>query len=527
MSNQSYLKKVASGAFFVFLFGVLGAVVGYLLRFVLTSNLTPADYGLFYASLSLIGLFVLFKDFGLTQSLVYHISKFKAEKKFKKLKTSVFTVFLIQLFPALIITIIIFLSADFLAVNYLHLSGNILKGVLVIKFLAIAYFVEIFYTTIQSIFQGFQKIKLFAIANFCRMLFYFIITWLFISLNFSVLSPALGFLISYIFVILIFLPFVLKLIPKSAFKNEAFLCEPEKASSQKTKLGNNDRHPKRKIFDRELTKKLLFYGFPIMLSSVAGVIIGYTDTILITLFKSLEEVGIYQTAQPTAGLLWFFSGAFATVLFPLVTELKTKKIRGLEIGISLIYRYIWIIIIPFASMAFSFSAEILNLFFGSFYAQGSDVLKILAIGAIFFSIVQINGTVLNGLGKPKNYTKIVYLGAIINLVGNIILIPIIGIIGAAISTLLTYIVMFLFSFVELRKFVRIKVPVLDWTKTLIIGIISLLSVYFLKNLLVTNIFLEVFICFSVFISIFIILLFLFKIINLKEILDLIKQIIRK
>ncbi|MCK4428784.1 MAG: flippase [Candidatus Aenigmarchaeota archaeon] len=498
MENQNYLKRVASSAFFVFLFSVLGAFVAYLIRFVLTSNLTPADYGLFYASLSLVGLFAVFKDFGLTQSLVYYISKFKAEKKFKKLKTSVFTVFLIQLFPALTITIIIFLSADFLAVNYLHLSGNIFKGVLVIKFLAIAYFIQIFYTIIISIFQGFQKIKLYATANFCRMLLYFTITWLFISLNFSTLSPALGFLISYIFVILIFLPFVFKLIPR-------------------VKLS----------FSKELTKKLLFYGFPIMLSSVAGIIIGYTDTVLITLFRSLEEVGIYQTAQPTALLLWFFAGAFTTVLFPLVVELKTKKIRGLENGISLIYKYIWIIIIPFALMAFSFSTEILNLFFGSFYTQGSDVLKILAVGAIFFSIVQINGTVLNGLGKPKNYTKIVYLGAIINLAGNLILIPIIGITGAAISTLLTYLIMFFFSFVELRKFIKIKVPVLDWTKTLIIGLVSLLLIYLLKNLLVANIFLEVFICFSVSLSAFIILLVLFRIVDLKEILKLVKQIIKR
>ncbi len=498
MENQNYLKRTASGVFFVFLFGVLGAIVSYLLRFVLTSNLTPTDYGLFYASLSLIGLFGLFKNLGLGGSLVYHISKFKAEKKFKKLKASIFTIFFIRLFPALIITIILFFGAEFLAINYLHLSGNILKGVLVIKFLAIAYFVGIFPGTIQQIFKGFQIMKHFAIAKFCRILFYFVITWLFISLNFSTLSPALGFLTSYFFVILIFYFPAVKLIPK-------------------VKLD----------FSKELTKKLLFYGFPIMLSSVAGIIIGHTDTILITFFRSLPEVGIYQTARPTARLLWFFAGSFAAVLFPLVTELKTKRLKGLETGISLIYRYIWIIIIPFALMAFSFSAEILNLFFGSFYAQGSNVLKILAIGAIFFSITQINGTVLNGLGKPKNYTKIIYFGAIMNLIGNIILIPKIGIIGAAISTLLTYTVMFLFSFFELKKFVKLKVPIINWFKTLIIGIFSLLSIYLLKNLLYINVFLEVFVCFSVSILIFVGLLLFLNVMNLKEISELIKKIVKK
>ena len=161
------------------------------------------------------------------------------------------------------------------------------------------------------------------------------------------------------------------------------------------------------------------------------------------------------------------------------------------------------------------------------YAQGSSVLKILAVGALFFSITQINGTVLNGVGKPKNYTKIFYIGVVVNLIGNIILIPLIGITGAAIATLLTYMAMFLFSFTELKKFVKVTVPILDWAKTLLIGVFSLLFIYFLKNLLVINVLVEIFICFSVSIFIFFGLLVFFKIIDLKEISRLLKKIVKK
>ena len=496
MENQKYLKRVATGTIFVFIFGILTAFFGYLLRLVLTANLTPLEYGLYYSCLSLIGLFALFKDFGLNHSLIYHTSKFRTERKFKKLKTSIFTVLFIQSVPALIISIIIFLSADFLAVNYLHLSKNLLSGVFVIKFLAVAYFIQIFYGIILSVLQGFQKMKFFAVADFCRMVFYFIFTLIFISLNFAVLSPTFGFLISYIISVALFSPFVVKLIPKAKFS-----------------------------FSKELTKHLIFYGFPIMLSGAAGLIVGYTDTILITYFRGLEEVGIYQTAQPTARLLWFFSGALATVLFPLVTELE--KDGTLEKGISLIYRYVWVALIPFALMAFAFSKEILNIFFGSFYAQGFSVLKILAIGAIFFSITQINGVILNGLNKPQNFAKIIYLGAIANLIGNLILVPILGITGAAISTLITYFIMLIFSFFELRKFIKVKLPILDWIKTFILGSVVLCIIYLLKEIIVGDVFFEILICFLVSISVFFYLLIILKIINLKEIFSLIKQIIKK
>jgi len=495
----NYLKKVASGAFFIFLFSIFGAIASYFLRFVLTSNLSPADYGLFYACLSIIGLFALFNDFGLSGSLVYHISKFKANNKFKELKGSIYFVFFVHIIFALIITSTIFTFSEFLAINYLHISGDISKGVLVLKILAITYFIQICFSTFYGILQGFQKMKVFAFAGFCRLLSWFGFTYLFLLLNFSYISPAIGLLCSYIFVFILFSPSVFKLIPKVKLK-----------------------------FNKDLSKKLVLYGLPLMLTSAAGMVIGYTDTILITFFLGLEKIGIYQTAQPTARLLWFFSGAFATVLFPLVVELKTKKVKGLETGISLIYRYIWITIIPLSLMAFTFSKELLNLFFGSFYAQGSDVLKILAIGALFFSIVQINGVIFNGLGKPKKYTKIIYIGAGINLIGNLILIPRMGISGAAISTLMTYIVMFLFSFVELKKMINIKIPFREWGITFFCGLVSLLSIYLLKGFIATsNLILEVVLCFSISICLFLGLLIFLKVINIKEIMNLIKQVIKK
>ncbi len=499
MATQNYLKKAASGALFIFLFSVLGAIISYILRFVLTSNLSPADYGLFYACLSIVGLFALFNDFGLSGSLVYHISKFKSNNKLKELKSSIYLVLFIHMIFALILTSVLFIFSEFFAIHYLHLSGELSKGVLILKIIAITYFIQVGFSTFYGILQGFQKMRIYAFAEFCRLIFWLGFTYLFILLDYTYLSPALGFLCSYIFIFILFSPSILKLIPK-------------------VKLS----------FNKKLSKKLVLYGLPLMLSTAAGVVIGHTDTILITFFLGLEKVGIYQTAQPTARLLWFFSGAFVTVLFPLVVELKTKKIKGLENGISLIYRYIWIIIIPLSLMIFSFSKELLGLFFGSFYAQGSDVLKILAIGAIFFSIVQINGVIFNGLGKPKKYTKIIYFGATINLIGNLVLIPIIGITGAAISTLLTYLIMFLFSFVELRKLIKIKIPFREWGLTFFSGIASLLSIYLLKGFIVTsNLIFEVALCFSISMCLFMSLLIFLKIINIKEVVGLINQVIKK
>ncbi|MGC9310574.1 MAG: flippase [Candidatus Aenigmatarchaeota archaeon] len=490
-----YLKKFIAGALVIFLFNILGAAISYLMRFVMTSNLTPTDYGLFYSCFSLVGVFFLFKDFGLAQSLVYHVSKFMAAKEPEKLKNSVAIVTFVQAVPALMILALTFIFAQSLAVNYLHLAGaEIVKGALVIKILAAASVITITYAVAQAVVQGAQRMKLFAFMEFSRLTFWFVFTYLFFAVGYSYLSPALGYIATYLATTILFSAPILGALPKAKL-----------------------------AMDKKLAKDLALYGLPIMVSSVAGLIISYTDTIILTFFRTLAEVGIYQTAQPTARLLWFFSGSLAVVLFPLVTELKAKDCRLIERGLSVLYRYIWVALVPAALLAFFFSAEILGLFFGQPYSQGSGVLKILSIGAIVFSLAHINGSVLNGLGKPKNYTKVICAGGAVNLVANILLIPAYGMEGAAAATLLTYLVMLVASFRELKKFIRPVLPFAEWAKTLLSGAISLGAIYLLKGALALNLYLEIAVCLSVFVAVFLALILAFKVVRIEEAIGIAKQ----
>jgi stage V sporulation protein B len=491
-----YLKKVVLGAGILAIFSIAGSFLGYLMRFVMIANLSVSDYGLFYSSLALIGIIFLFRSLGLAQGLTYHISEFAARGKNSKIKPAVFASIAMQAIPTLILVSFAFIFSDYLSINYLKLSGaEIAKGALVIKILALTTILQIIYNTWQSLFLGFQSMKNYALVDFSRAAGWLIFTTVFLYMGFSYLAPAIGYFFSYVASILIFSPFAIKKIPRGG-----------------------------KAIDAKLAKSLIIYGMPIMVSSVAGLIIGYTDTAIITLFWALEDVGIYQTAQPTASMIWFAAGALAAALFPIVTELKTKDRPALSKGISMIYRYIGILLLPASLMAFAFSEEILALFFGYPYTLGSGVLKILAVGGIFIAIANINGTVLNGLGKPKIYTKVVWIGAMINLALNLLLIPKIGIEGAAIATLLSYFAMMVWSFRELKKFIEPSLPVMDWAKTIASGIIALGALYIAKSALSLNIYLEVAICFSVFMAVFGALIFALKAISLKEVFSIAEQI---
>jgi O-antigen/teichoic acid export membrane protein len=202
--------------------------------------------------------------------------------------------------------------------------------------------------------------------------------------------------------------------------------------------------------------------------------------------------------------------------------MRAKKSKGLNEGIALIYKYVWLAIIPAALIMFAFSAEILGLLFGPAYVGGSNVLKILSIGAIVFSIAQINGAVLNAIGKQDGYKNVVIKGAILNIIGNAILIPFIGIEGAAISTLASYTLMLIGSYLELRKDIKFKFPLMEWAKTLFAGLVGVVAIYATKSLISASAIVKIAFGFSVFGVVFISLVLVMGVINLREIYNLIK-----
>lgn len=492
-----YFKRVVQGTFLIFMFNIFAAFFSYLMRFMMTSNLTPQDYALFYSCFSLVGLVMIFSDLGLSHSMIYHISRYRAQGKYDRLKNSILTGFLMQLVLGIVFASIIFFSSEYIATYYLHLSAGSESAILILQLLAFGVFLNVFMNIITAIFQGFQQMKIVAIGEFSRMFMWFAFTTGLVFMGFSVLSPALGFVLAYVTVSVIFGLIAIRLIPKS------------KTTSRP---------------DNETAKKLFNYGLPVMISLAVGYILSYTDTIMLTLLNGLGQIHLYQTAQPTATLLWFFSGSLVVVLFPLITEIHAKTPEKVGKNMGFIYKYIWLAVIPAALIMFSFSAEILGVLFGPAYVGGSNVLKILSIGAIFFSITQINGSFLNGIGKPDSYKNVVYKGAAFNVVGNFILIPPFGMEGAAFSTFLAYIYMFFGTFVEMRNYAKPVIPYGAWAKTIFSGLVALAALYLTKTLVVASVFVEIALGLFMFGAVFGVAVLALRIVSIGEIVGILRQV---
>jgi O-antigen/teichoic acid export membrane protein len=371
--------------------------------------------------------------------------------------------------------------------------------------MAIALFIDSFVVLLKYVFQGFGKIIYYSGVDFIRMLLIVTIVFIGFKAGYGIGSPIMAYIITPIVLFVIFSIVLFKTTFPEFFRTKALKW--------------------RQLFKTLSEYKINKYSINIMLISAGGMVLGYTDIMVLTYFSGLAAVGLYSIALPTTRVLIYFARAIAGVLLPLSSDLWVKGEKNLlKIGMEELYKYSIIILVPAALTLFSFADIIINIFFGSDYILAATAMRILSIGMIFHIIYSINSDFLSGIGHPHVNSKNIGMAAIFNLIGNLILVPLIGITGAAITTMTSYLIMMIYSTTKIRKFIDVKFPITIWVKVIFIGAVFVLLMGILKRLLELNVWIETGIVLIVSGLCYIILLFAMNVVNQKELKNIYKRI---
>ncbi len=461
---MSYAKRIVGGGTLIFFMYFIGGLLGYSVRLFLARSLSVSDFGLFYAILAFTGFLTLFRDPGFSTTLTKFVAEFKAKKDFVAIKSSFSIILILEILISGFVVISVFIFSDYISVSYFKTY----EAVLPLKIMILSYFASVF-VTVQFVFLGLGKIKYYSIMEPVRNISTFSAIAMLIGLG--VVGAAIGYLVGAIFLVII--------ITLLLFRSFPIL-------STKTHI------------NKDLTKKLILFSFPVFLTGVAGTILGYTDTIIITFFLSVKEVGFYQVALPTSQLLWVLTSSLSVIMLPIVSEMWAKKdTKSLSNITSLLTKYLFIITIPIVIVIVAFPDAIIRILFGNDFLPASQALQILALSSLFYPIFSLVSTSIVAIGKPMTNTKIIAAMTMLNLAMNIVLVPSIGIIGAALATTLSYFFGTLLMVFYFRKDVRFHLYPMDMMKAFFGGVFTFAVVVFTKNLLqYTNIWIEIFVAVS-------------------------------
>jgi O-antigen/teichoic acid export membrane protein len=209
------------------------------------------------------------------------------------------------------------------------------------------------------------------------------------------------------------------------------------------------RNSFRFTFQLAKLNEMLVFSSPLVPSGIAVFISLYIDRLMISHYLSLNEVGLFGLGYRVASMAGLVMVGFQGALTPLIY--KNYKLSESPSSIAFIFRYFVIFALLLCFLISVFSTEIIQLISTQAYYSASSVVIFLT-PAILLSNMYIFAP---GITIAKKTYLILYInivGALLNAVLNFILVPQFGIIGAAISTLLTYIVVFLMYMHFSQKF---------------------------------------------------------------------------
>ena len=449
------MKKIFNGYFIGIVATIAISLVNYIIRLILTENLAIAEYGFFYSTFSLVFVIAMILDFGTGNMMTITIAKYSADnnqRSKKQISSAYYSILIFKIIGGILTGAVMFTFAPWIVTHCFNYPNGILPFRIMSVFLALFCLENYF----LAVFWGFHSFLSGYFFNFCKYLLILIVLS-FLSLKLWML-PTVFVLSSSLFCLSSFLYFLWR---KKFFRRKSFI---------KLRIKNN-----------------LVSGLWLAFYTIGSQIIFYTDSLILTFIKGTYYVGLYNIALPIVQIFYFLLIVFPTIFSPIATRIwhrispnksqNIAQICSLFLTFTLLLFWaVMVIMIPCAKYIISFM-------FGEKFIIVSPSLTILSGGIILFIGSFFFMNAINA--KQKNYatSKAIGAGILGNIVVSVVLIPLLGINGAALGAFSGYLVVFITSLVLLKKILP-QIKFFNPENVLInaLGIGLLLLIIYVQNL---------------------------------------------
>lgn len=438
------IKKIYT--FYLLYFLILP--LGFFIRTFYSRTISLEEFGIIYAIIGFLGFISIFVDIGFNESIRYFIPKFQTRKEFDKISSIIQISFFIQILLILLSSSLIFIFSTWLSENFFQNSS--IQTYLLI-FLIYFIFNNLF-SILANLFVAFKMNNYYQIIRFFQLSSVLLISILFFILQrpeqlakyyaFSWgLASSIVFFI-YIFIIFHKFPYLKKI--------------------NKPKLS--------------LIKKYLKYSSYLFSAILANKILSYTDILIITYYIGIIHVGIYSNVFALIGVFLTFFTSISLLLTPLFSEYKENNNKNKIMKVmKIIYGPVIFMILPTIYIIISFSNKILNIVYGPEFSQGSILLTIFAIFAIFKILNDYNLSLMNGLGIANKIPKIIFPIMILNVILNLLLVQKFELIGITLITTLGWFLLSILTYLKIKQEINFKITLKNISKLIFSILVFIIS----------------------------------------------------
>ena len=429
------------------IFGMfISKLITYFYRLFIARYFGPADYGLFSIALGVMSFSTTIALLGTKSGIMRYVSFYVSKRDYGRAKGALLSALRITVPFSVFFTVALFIASDFLAASVF--SKPELGPIIRILSFSLP-FSTVFYISMLALL-GIKKIKYnvlceYIVNNASKLIF----TIAFGLMGMGLLGIVWGWFLGLLTAFLLSTYFVITHFLTGKFSVKTVYID----------------------------KQLMTYSLPLLFSGFVALLMTWTDTLMLGIFRTSGEVGIYNAALPTAQILMAFPMAVSALLFSISTGLYAKKLMDeVKKLYTVVTRWFFFVNTPVLILMLFFSRQILRVLFGAEYMEGYLALSILSFG-FFIRFVFPMSNMLIMMGKTKQIMYIDLAAAAGNIILNYILIPVFGIVGAATATAATqfFIISALIIFSHLSiKFVPKSLSIAKYVAA---SLISMLVVY--------------------------------------------------
>ncbi|MCX6799383.1 MAG: flippase, partial [Candidatus Diapherotrites archaeon] len=461
---QKNLNTIAKGAAFMFAGYVISKLLAYVYLRITTAMLSPSDIGILSIGFAVEGMIIAFGALGLYQGVLHFIAVYDSTQSPEKVRGTIIGSLKLQLVAGPVFAIALFLASDYIANGFTVPFLGIFVGYripqlgLVLKILAFAIPLEVLTSNFVIIMHAFKKVKYRVllrniIENIARISIIFTLLLLGFGLFGASLAAALTAAISF--------SAALYLLQRKVYP--VFL--------KQAKVTFN-------------LSELLDYSWPLFAVGFFGVLMKSVDTLMLGYLSTTYNTGIYSIAMSTANMLTIAENSLGVLFLPIITGLYAIKSRSeMHKTYSAVTRWVFSITFPATLFTLLFSAEILTVLFGKIYAEGAVALGILAIGFFLVSFCGPVRSMIESIAKTRLMLYNTLAATAANMLLNALLIPLFGINGAALATMLSFFLLSAMAWLEVYYLLRVRPYSKAFLKPALASCIAIAAFYLLKQAL--------------------------------------------
>jgi O-antigen/teichoic acid export membrane protein len=398
-------KSSARSGFKLFIgISISSIVTAVSLILVLRLLANPDDYGIITKALIFPAILGLFKDWGTNSAMIKYLAQYRSENKPRSVKNVMVTGLMFELVTGVLLTLLCFLLADFLAISVFQLP----EAKVLIEVASLTILADSFLKVSQSTFIGLERLEFHSLTLILNSGIRCFLAPLLVFLGYGIMGAIQGQIVAQLtagIIGLIIFYFT-------------FFRNPEKSLNKLDITGT--------------LKTLLIYGLPLSVSVVIG---GFLPQFYNTLLKDTTALGNFQAAVNFTVIITFFTVPIATVLFPAFSKLKAEEEKKtLRVVFQSSVKYGALLTLPVTLMIMVLSEPLVFAIVGTEYTDAPFFLTLYSIIYLYAGLGNLSlGNFLNGQGKTQITMRMALLSLCTGLLLGWLLIPQFGVVGLIVT----------------------------------------------------------------------------------------------